>query len=266
MSNGFLWFAVENKDVDYIDLSKKLAESIKKHNRQNNVCIITNKKIEHELFDRVIVLEKDLSGNETWKLSNECQAFNLTPYTHTIKLEADMIVNENIDWWWYFLHQHNLVFSRNCFDYKGNEVRDTENRQLWHDNDLPNVYNGLTYFRKSILSKQFFALCTFITLHWNYVKDEILVNCHDKQPTTDVVYSLALKILDPFETTRIDFDWFKFFHNKRSVNHLPPAVHNDSFINPVRCDDRYFFGGHHAPPITHYRNKNLLGEIDARIF
>ena len=265
MSSGFVWFAVRNKDVDYIDLSKRLAETIKKHNKENNVCIITDKKVEHKFFDKVVVLREDLSERETWKLSNECQVFNLTPFTHTIKLEADMVVNDNIDWWWYFLNQHDLIFSRDCFDYKGDTVKDTANRQLWQDNKLPNVYNGLTYFRKSILAKKFYALCTFITMNWKYVAEEILVNCHDKQPTTDVVYSLALKILDPWETTRIEYDWFKFFHNKRSVNSLPSSYDNDTFINPVRCADKYLFGGH-SLPITHYRNKKLLGEIDARLF
>ena len=36
MSKGFLWFAQNNDKTDYVELSIKLAESIKKHNKENN--------------------------------------------------------------------------------------------------------------------------------------------------------------------------------------------------------------------------------------
>ena len=51
MSNGFLWFAQNNDSTDYVDLSIKLAESIKKHNRQNKICVVTDKKSKFENID-----------------------------------------------------------------------------------------------------------------------------------------------------------------------------------------------------------------------
>ena len=42
MSKGFLWFAQNNPKTDYVRLSIKLAESIKKHNKFNLVCVITD--------------------------------------------------------------------------------------------------------------------------------------------------------------------------------------------------------------------------------
>ena len=48
MSNkGYTWFALNNSTTDYIELSKKLAKSIKKHNKENQVCIITDKPVQH---------------------------------------------------------------------------------------------------------------------------------------------------------------------------------------------------------------------------
>ena len=58
-------------------------------------------------------------------------------------------------------------------------------------NDLPNVYNGLTYFRKSKQAQTFYNICKTITLNWEFVRDQILINCHDETPSTDVVYALA---------------------------------------------------------------------------
>ena len=48
MSKGFIWFAQNNDKVDYVEISIKLAESIKKHNRENNICVITDEKSKFE--------------------------------------------------------------------------------------------------------------------------------------------------------------------------------------------------------------------------
>ena len=36
---GYVWFALNNSTTDYVELSKKLASSIKKHNKHNQVCV-----------------------------------------------------------------------------------------------------------------------------------------------------------------------------------------------------------------------------------
>ena len=44
MTKGFLWFAQNNADTDYVELSIKLAESIKLHNKENKICVVTDEK------------------------------------------------------------------------------------------------------------------------------------------------------------------------------------------------------------------------------
>ena len=46
MDRGFIWFAQNNSTTDYIELSKHLAQSIKKVNKHNKVCVITNENVE----------------------------------------------------------------------------------------------------------------------------------------------------------------------------------------------------------------------------
>jgi len=48
MDKGFVWFAQNNSTTDYIKLSKLLADSIKKYNKHNQVCIITNEAVEYD--------------------------------------------------------------------------------------------------------------------------------------------------------------------------------------------------------------------------
>ena len=266
MDRGFIWFAQNNSTTDYIKLSKHLAQSIKKVNKHNKVCIITNENVDYKEFDKVIVLENDYSKEQEWKMNNEWQVFGLTPFTHTIKLEADMLFTENTDWWWNYLHQHNMVFSYHCRCYRDTVIKQTPYRRLFVQNNLPDVYNGLTYFRRSLQANHFYNFCRDITLNWNTVKDKFLINCHDEQPTTDVVYALALKIQDPTQEWCVKYDWFNFMHNKSAVNGLTQAYNNDQYLNPIKIGNKIYSGGYRQSRVFHYHNKLLPEELNARIF
>ena len=170
MDRGYVWFAQNNSTTDYIELSKLLADSIKKHNKHNQVCIITDKAIEYKNFDKVVLLKEDFSEEQEWKMNNEWQVFNLTPFKHTIKLEADMLFTTNTDWWWNYLHQHNMVFSYHCRCYRDTTITRTPYRKLFERNNLPDVYNGLTYFRKSRQAQTFYNLCKDIMLNWPAIR------------------------------------------------------------------------------------------------
>jgi len=164
MSRGFLWFAQNNSKTDYVELSIKLARSIKKWNRHNTICVVTDakSKFESEHVDVVKVLKNDDSETHDVKWANEHKAFALTPFTHTIKLESDMLWTINTDWWWNHLWQHNLVFSVNCRNFRDEICTNSAYRNLFKRNALPDIYNGLMYFRKSKKAKKFFDLAAHI--------------------------------------------------------------------------------------------------------
>ena len=266
MSKGFLWFALNNEKTDYLQLSKILAKTIKTFNRNNKVCIITNQPVNDELFDYVRVLKQDDSADENWKLSNEYKAFRLTPFTHTIKLEADMWFTQNTDWWWNHLWQHDMVFSYNCRNYKDDLVKQSPYRNLFARNDLPDVYSALHYFRKSVRAKQFYDICETIIKNWQVVRKEVLINCHDEQATTDVVYALANKIMDPLQLNKVNFEWFNFMHNKKRINNVSEAFENDNYLYPLQVGEKLYIGGYRQSRVVHYHNKELPKELDARTF
>lgn len=265
MSKGFLWFAQNNDTTDYAELSIALARSIKQHNKENAVCVIidSNTKINSEYVDIVKVLGTDNSKEQKTKFANEYKAFALSPFTHTIKLEADMLFTSSVDWWWNYLGQHNMVFSVDCFNYLDNIVTETPYRKLFRKNLLPNVYNGLFYFRKSDTAKQFFELCKTITLNWNLVREELLINCHDEYPTTDVVYALARRIMDPTNQHLINYPWFKFLHGKPAVNGVAEV---NNHLYPVQCKDRIYLGGRRLSRLWHYYDKTTTKVLNERSF
>ena len=268
MSKGFLWFCQNSGDVDYVKCSIALAQSIKKFNRENTVCVITDEQsqFEHPSVDIVKVLSTDDSESHTIKWANEHKAARLSPFTHTIKLESDMLWTQNTDWWWHYLAQHNMIFSIDCRNYKDETVKDTVYRRLFVKNNLPNLYNGMTYFRRSAEAIGFYQICEQLTRNWAYVRDNLLINCHDAYPSTDVIYALAYRIVDPTNERLINYDWFKFIHHKSAIHGLNHITDYDAYLNPVLTDGAVFLGGRRLDRVWHYVNKNTVEELHARIF
>ena len=249
MSRGFIWFAQNNAQTDYVSMSIRLAESIKKTNRQNKICVVTDEhsKFENKNVDVVKVLKDDESADHEIKWGNEYKAFAVTPFTHTIKLEADMLWTTNTDWWWNHLGQHDLVFSVNCFNYKSDVVNNTLYRRLFVRNNLPNIYNGLMYFRKSKKAQQFYSISEAIVKNWHDVSTKMLIGCHDKYPSTDVVFALAHRIMD----------WFKFIHHKPDVNGLNRIANQNDYLMPNSAGGKVYLGETRISRVWHYHDKEL---------
>ena len=266
MSRGFLWFCQNNDSTDYTKLSIELARTIKKHNRENKICVVVD---QHSIFqsehvDHIRVLADDDAESHTKKFANEYKVFNMTPFTHTIKLEADMLWNSTTDWWWNYLCQHDLVFAVDCLDYREDVVKDHTYRPFHGDNFLPNLYNGMTYFRKSTRAKKFFDICKSIVQNWDTVRQEILRRCFDEVPTTDVVYALAYSILDPTRQDLIDYPWFKFIHNKPAIHQQQYRYDPKNYYYPVRINDNIVFGGKRITAPLHYYYKDFLEVLNVR--
>jgi hypothetical protein len=259
MSKGFMWFAQNNDKTDYVQLSVKLAESIKKHNKHNKVCVVTDEqsKFQSKHVDEVRVLKQDDSADHGLKWANEYKAFALTPFTHTIKLEADMLWTTNTDWWWYQLWQHDLVFSVDCRDYRDNVVKDKAYRRLFDKNHLPNIYNGLMYFRRSKWAQRFYDIAGHIVRNWAQVRSQMLFSCHDKFPSTDVVFALAYRIMDPTMQNLVDYEWFKFIHHKPAIHKLDWVKDHNQYLYPNQTGDKFYLGERRVSRVWHYHNKDL---------
>jgi hypothetical protein len=150
----------------------------------------------------------------------EPELFWVTPFKETIKLEADLLIPRNINHWWTALRHRELVISTNCRDYRGNIVVDTTYRRLWADNNLPNVYNGLMYFRFTRENLEFFMLARDIFANWDAIKEE-LKNCRDDAPETDQVYALAASIHGVERSTMPSLDFFTMTHMKPHIQGWP---------------------------------------------
>jgi hypothetical protein len=222
---GFLTIAQNTADVDYLQLAYLQALSIKITMPGSKYAVLVDAATlklvtdqHRRVFDYVIEIVNDLAADSDWKLANEWQAFDLTPFKETIKLESDIVFTRSISHWWTAFRLRDLVLSAGCRNYQGKLSSAREYRRVFDDNQLSDTYNGLMYFKYTKTATQFFNLARQIYTNWDYIAKNLLKNCRDPQPTTDVVYALAAKILGVEHCTLPSLDYINFTHMKPAIN------------------------------------------------
>lgn len=186
---GYLIPAVNTATTSYTDCAERLALSIRQWHPSANIAILTNDRCDWSLFDHVIKLPYgDQKG-----FNNDWQCFAASPYRQTIKLEADMIAASPVDHWWPLFEQRDVVISQGCRNFYNQPSDNRYYRKIFDVNNLPDVYNAITYWRYSKLAVDFFNLVRQIFENWNEFKK--ILKFPDEVPTTDVVYAMAAQIL-----------------------------------------------------------------------
>jgi len=92
-------------------------------------------------------------------------------------------------------------------------------RQFITDNQLPNIYNAITYFKKSPIAQQFFNLVKEIFTNWEDYKK--ILKCDINEPaSTDWVYAIASHLMGVEQTTLPTFTQMSMVHMKQHINGL----------------------------------------------
>ena len=192
---------------EYIDCAHGLADSILKFHPAANITIV----------DRSMLPYGDQGG-----YANDWQMFQISPYRQTIKLEADMIAAGPVDHWWTLFEHRDLVISQGCRNFYDQPGSNRHYRRIFDANNLPDVYNAITYWRLSNTAQEFFGLVRSIFDHWADYRT--LLKFPDDVATTDVVYAMAAQIIGIENCTL-----------PRDLG--PQIVHMKKFINPIQGID-----------------------------
>jgi hypothetical protein len=216
MDKGFVIMAQGN---DYVKCAKALERSIKNVMPDANITIITTEMLPHG----------DQAIDTDWKLQNDWQVYEASPYEYTIKLEADMYLPKSIDYWWDVLKDRDVVVSTTARNFKQEITPVRAYRRFIDDNKLPDTYNGLTYFKKSERAEQFFKVVRDIFENWNEYRDILKCN-KDELATTDWVYALACHIIGVEHTTLPDFKDMSMIHMKQFINGTPGEDWRDVLV------------------------------------
>jgi hypothetical protein len=155
----------------------------------------------------------DLGG---W--ANDWQMFQISPYRQTIKLEADMIVASPVDHWWTLFELRDVVISSGARTFYDEPAVSRYYRKCFDANNLPNVYNAVTYWRLSPTAKEFFGLVRNIFENWTNVRK--LLRFSEETASTDVVYAMAAQIMGSDLVTLPSGVGPTIVHMKRYINPL----------------------------------------------
>ena len=189
--------------AEYERCAQRLKSSILHFHPNTHVTIVTGDMLPHG----------DLGG---W--ANDWQMFQVSPYRQTIKLEADMIAVSPIDHWWSLFELRDVVISLGARTYYDESATSRYYRKLFDQNNLPDVYNAITYWRLSKTAQDFFQLVKNIFENCNLFKK--LLKFPEETPSTDVVYAMAAQILGPEQVTLPKGLGPSIVHMKRYINNL----------------------------------------------
>jgi len=268
MSKGFVFLAQNNENYDYVQQAYLLALSIRAtQSDEYKICLVTNEKLnkkQKSVFDDVVEIPwEDAAKNSDWKIENRWKIYHATPYEENIVLDTDMIILQDISSWWDFLKNYNLFFTSKVYTYRGEVVSSDYYRKAFTENNLPNFYSGLFYFKKSDYAHDFFKITELIVNNWELFYGHYIKSHFPKRQSMDLTYSLAAKILDienEISNNRISYP---------SFTHMKPKIQNweksteywQDLIGVYLTDDIHLkLGNFTQSGILHYTEKDFVNE------
>jgi len=218
-SEGYVVVAQNNKDTDYVQCARVLAKSIRLTGDQRPITLISD-SVNYpglEIFDTVELLTSTNNTKEQWRLSDDWQVYGLSPYDRTLKIESDVIVTRPLDTWWSVLKQRDLVVATGTRDYLQRISDCRYYRRVLDLNHLPDVYNGITYFKRSNLAEEFFTIVKHIFNDWQKINNNLQTPSSLESADTDTVYAVASSILGQEHTT-LPTNIIQWVHMKSRIN------------------------------------------------
>jgi hypothetical protein len=260
MSKGFLVLA-QNSEVDYIRQAYALALSIKSTQPTiNNISLVTNDIVPEQYvsaFDKIIPIPfGDAANSSKWKIENRWKLYHASPYDETIVLDVDMLILDNIEQAWQYVNSKDLFFTSYVTDYKNRTATDTTYRKMFVENDLPNLYSGMYYFKKSDTVLEFFKLAEFITYNWERIYSIVAPKNMQNFYSFDVTVSIAAKLLGIDDIITHKNSPFTFTHLKPALqgwDPIPQSCLSQLLINFTDSKELY---------LNNFRQHNVFHYVE----
>ena len=183
---GYLIVAGTSESVDYVACAETLAKSLRYWHPDVKICLVTDAEYSNPLFDFIKPFPRGNTGGWT----TDWQVFLASPFHETVKLEADMVVSGPVEHWWTLYRNKPVWISSGCRNYHGAVSTKRTYRKIFDKNNLPDVYNAVTYWRMSKESQVFFQTVKYLFENWEQEKT-ILQGAKDEHANTDLIYALS---------------------------------------------------------------------------
>ena len=274
MSKGYFTFAqYSEKFGDYPRMAYALALSLKASQTKGPTDLtvgMTEQDRERlpkhylDIFNVEIIPWTDEAVMHNWKLQNEWKVYHMTPYDETIKLDADMLFTQDVNYMWQTLNARNfpVAICDTVYTFRNQVADDIYYRKAFRNNNFYNAYSALTYFRKSHEAQEFYLQVEDIYHYWEKYAHEFMRHQTNDIAYTDEVYGMAVKLLNWDDKVRPPAN-FEFVHLKsRCQGLLDWQVRDDAFTEYLDSElsdtgDMYINNYLQTKPI-HYHVKQWL--------
>ena len=273
-TNNFTMLA-QNSDFDYVRQACLAAMSIRATNSNASICLITNDPVPtryKSLFDHIVEIPwGDHAADENWKISNRWKIYHAVPYDETIVIDTDMLVLQDVSSWFDFLRNYDLFYTSQVHTYRGEIVNNNHYRKAFTKFNLPNLYSGLHWFKKSDRSHEFYTWLEMITNNWQqFYKTHAGGKTFQKTCSMDLSAAIAAKIMNIESViTNPLVKYPSFVHMKPKIQNW-----NQNFVD--RWQDRvgvYLsedltlkIGNYAQTGIFHYTEKDFLNNRIIQIY
>lgn len=260
---GYLIIISNDGKRNYGAMATLLALSIKhtQPSGYDNVAVVTDDQDQAKLFKALPYFDRAMFWNEKQHWDGRSFMDKLTPWEHTICLDADMIFTRDYSHWVeHFLKNCELYIPSSVYTFRNDIVTSNYYRETFVKNSLPNLYSAYTYFTKtSELARDFFNLQRAIIENPNQFKNLYLDKLIPEVVGTDEAFALAAKILGIEDQISYKMSFPRFVHMKPMIQ---------DFKNPISttgADLGYYFGKNNRlkigqfaqTDIVHYADKDL---------
>ena len=265
MSKGFLIFAYNTSDTNYVEQAYALALSIKISQKKiRSVSIVTNDPIPKKyqsVFDKIIsipwITDADTTryaGEHRWKL------FHLTPYDETLVLDSDMLLLEDVTEWWNYCGNFDIKFCSRIKNYKLESVIDTVHRKTFIANKLTNPYFALHYFKKSQPALEFYKTLEFVCKNWEWCYDLCAKDNWQNVLSMDLATAISVEITGAYESVNDVCSPLEFIHMKPAIQGWPkpPESWQDAVSHVLNANGEMVVSNIKQSKLFHYVEKNFL--------
>lgn len=212
MTRGALIFAFDNEQTNYLAMADWNAQRIRRH-LDIPVAVVTD-CTDHKRtqgFDRVIIADatsggtrwfEDYQSTVTWHNAGRTDAFNLTPWDHTLVLDADYVIcSDQLNRLWDV--NSDFLCHKTAWDVKDGQPLNGLNTFGRHQ--MPMWWATVMCFKRTNFSQYVFDAMTMVRENWQHYRDLYLID----RPTyrNDFALSIALGIASGHTNSVDEIPW-----------------------------------------------------------
>jgi hypothetical protein len=209
MTRGALIFAFNNEQTDYVAMARWSAGRIRRH-LNIPVAIVTDTDPGDPRvsgFDQIITSNaasggtrwfEDYQSTVTWHNAGRVDAYNLTPWDHTLVLDADYVVcSDVLNRLWEI--DTDFLCHRKAWDTKTGQALDGLN--TFGQTKMPMWWATVMCFKKTNVSQYIFDAMTMVRENWQHYRD--LYQIDRATYRNDFALSIALGVVSG-HTNQVD--------------------------------------------------------------